>query len=75
MDLNLLAEKIKKEIKRDGLIWNELYEIKEFAFGIKRLIMEMNVKMETSVQDIIDQLETWEEEIYSVDLVLFTQKF
>ena len=48
MDLNLLAEKIKKEIKRDKLIWNELYEIKEFVFGIKRLIMEMNVKIETS---------------------------
>ena len=54
MVLNLLAEKIKKEIKRDGLIWNELYEIKEFAFGIKRLIMEMNVKIETSDQDIIE---------------------
>ena len=37
--------------------------------------MEMNVKIETSVQDIIEQLETWEEEIQSVDLVLFTQKF
>ena len=33
----------------------------------------MNVKMETSVQDIIDQLETWEEEIQSVDFLAFNQ--
>ena len=75
VDLNLLAKKIKKEIKRDGLIWNEKYEIKEYEFGIKKLIIGMNVKMDTSVQDIIDQLETWEEEIQSVDFVLFTQKY
>ena len=75
VDLNLLAKKIKKEIKRDGLIWNEIYEIKEYEFGIKKLIIGMNVKMDTSVQDIIDQLETWEEEIQSVDFVLFTQKY
>ena len=75
IDLNLLAKKIKKEIKRDGLIWNEIYEIKEYEFGIKKLIIGMNVKMDTSVQDIIDQLETWEEEIQSVDFVLFTQKY
>ena len=75
IDLNLLAKKIKKEIKRDGLIWNEIYEIKEYEFGIKKLIIGMNVKMDTSVQDIIDQLETLEEEIQSVDFVLFTQKY
>ena len=75
IDLNLLAKKIKKEIKRDGLIWNEIYEIKEYEFGIKKLIIGMNVKIDTSVQDIIDQLETWEEEIQSVDFVLFTQKY
>ena len=72
-DLNLLAKKILKEIKREGLIWKEKYEIKEVAYDIKKLIMGMNVRMETSVQDIIDQLETWEEEIQSVDYALFNQ--
>ena len=33
----------------------------------------MNVGNETSVQDIIDQLETWEEDIQSVDFALFNQ--
>ena len=73
IDLNLLAKKILKEIKREGLYWNDKYKIKEFAFGVKKLIMGMNVKMETSVQDIVDQLETWEEEIQSVDFLAFNQ--
>ena len=71
IDLNLLAKKIIREIKREGLSWNEKYEIKEIAFDIKKLIMRLSVRMETSVQDIVDQLETWEEEIQSIDFILF----
>ena len=73
IDLNFLADKIMKEIKREGMKWIEKYEIKEIGFNIKKLIMGMKVKMNTSVQDIIDQLETWEECIQSVDFALFTQ--
>ena len=73
INLNILAKKIIKEIKREGLIWNENYEIKDIAFDIKKLIMGMNVKNEISVQDIVDQLETWEEEIQSVDFGIFNQ--
>ena len=73
INLNLLAKKIIKEIKREGLIWNENYEIKDIAFDIKKLIMGMNVKNEISVQDIVDQLETWEGEIQSVDFGIFNQ--
>ena len=72
-DLNILAKKIMKDIKRNGLKWSERIEIEEIGFKIKKLIMGMNVEMDTSVQDIIDQLETWEEEIQSVDFVLFSQ--
>ena len=72
-DLDKLAKRILKEIKRNGLKWSEKYEIKEIGFKIKKLIMGMNVAMDTSVQDIIDQLETWEEEIQSVDFALFNQ--
>ena len=73
IDLNFLADKIMKEIKREGMKRKEKYEIKEIGFNIKKLIMGMKVKMNTSVQDIIDQLETWEECIQSVDFALFTQ--
>ena len=72
-DLDALAKRIMKEIKRKGLKWGEKYEIKEHAFKLKKLIMGMNVGMDTSVQDIIDQLETWEEDIQSVDFALFNQ--
>ena len=73
MDLNILAKKIMKDIKRQGLVWNDKYEIKEYAFGVKILLLGMYVKTYTSVQDIIDQLETWEEDIQYVDYALFTQ--
>ena len=73
IDLNFLADKIMKEIKREGMKWIEKYEIKEIGFNIKKLIMGMKVKLNTSVQDIIDQLETWEECIQSVDFALFIQ--
>ena len=73
IDLNILAKKIMKDIKRQGLVWNNKYEIKEIAFGVKILLLGMYVKTYTSVQDIIDQLETWEEHIQSVDYALFTQ--
>ena len=62
-----------KEIKRNGLKWSDKYEIEEMAFKIKKLIMGLNVGLDTSVQNIIDQLETWEEEIQSVDFSLFSQ--
>ena len=72
-DLNILAKKIMKDIKRNGLNWSEKYEIEDIGFKIKKLIMGMNVGMDNSVQSIIDQLETWEVEIQSVDFALFSQ--
>ena len=71
--MNLLAKKIMKEIKREGLVWNNKYEIIELGFDVKILLIGLNAKNNTSVQDIIDQLETWEELIQSVDYALFTQ--
>ena len=72
-NLDNLAKRIMKEIKRNGLKWSDKYEITEVAFKVKKLIMGLNVGLNTSVQDIIDQLETWEEEIQSVDFALFSQ--
>ena len=72
-NLDNLAKRIMKEIKRNGLKWSDKYEIKEVAFKVKKLIMGLNVGLDTSVQDIIDQLETWEEDIQSVDFALFSQ--
>ena len=72
-NLDDLAKKIIKLIKRKDIIWSEKYEINENAFKIKRLIMGMNIGNDSSVQDVIDQLETWEDEIQSVDFVLFSQ--
>ena len=72
-NLDNLAQKIFKLIKRNDLIWSKKYEIKDNAFNIKKLIIGMNAGNDLSVQDVVDQLETWEEEIQSVDFVLFSQ--
>ena len=73
INLDDLAKKIFKDVKRDNIKWFEKYEIKEFAFKIKKLIIGMLVGLNASVQDVMDQLETWEEEIQSVEFASFNQ--
>ena len=72
-DLDALAKKIQKEIKKDGLKWKEEYNLKEIAFGIKKILMGVIVEDEkVSVDDdIIEPLLQWEEEVQSVDIVSF----
>ena len=73
IDLDNLAKKVIKDIKREDIKWFEKYEIKDFAFKVKKLIMGMLVGLNASVQDVMDQLETWEEEIQSVEFASFNQ--
>ena len=73
INLDNLAKKVVKDIKREDIKWFEKYEIKEFAFEVKKLIMGMVVGLNGSVQDVMDQLETWEEEIQSVEFASFNQ--
>ena len=73
-DLNALAEKIINTIKRDGLSWNKGYKLEEVAFGVKKLIIAFLVEDEKcGVQDIVDELESWENDIQSVDVVSFNK--
>ena len=73
-DYDALAEKILKNVKRDGLVWKTEYKLQEVAFGVKKIVMGMVVEDEkVSVDDIIDELTSWEEEIQSVDIVAFNK--
>ena len=72
--MNALAEKIINTIKRDGLSWNKGYKLEEVAFGVKKLIIAFLVEDEKcGVQDIVDELESWENDIQSVDVVSFNK--
>ena len=73
-DYDALAEKILKNVKRDGLVWKTEYKLAEVAFGVKKIVMGMVVEDEkVSVDDIIDELCSWEDEIQSVDIVAFNK--
>ena len=73
-DYDALAEKILKNVKRDGLVWKTEYKLDEVAFGVKKIVMGMVVEDEkVSVDDIIDELTSWADEIQSVDIVAFNK--
>ena len=73
-DLDAFAHKIKTNVKRDGLVWKQEYKLQEVAFGVKKIVMGLIVDDETvSVEDIIDELCRWEDEIQSVDIVAFNK--
>ena len=73
-DLESLAKKIINTIKKDGLSWNTGYKLEEVAFGIKKLVIAFLAEDEKcSVQEIVDELESWQDEIQSVEVVSFNK--
>ena len=73
-DLEVLAKKIIENIKKDGLQWNIGFKLEEVAFGIKKLVIAFLAEdSKVSVQEIVDELESWNDEIQSVDIVSFNK--
>ena len=73
-DLEALAKKIINTIKKDGLQWNTGYKLEEIAFGIKKLVIALLVEDDKcSVDEIIEELVSWEEEIQSAEIVSFNK--
>jgi elongation factor 1-beta len=73
-DLEALAKKIISTIKKDGLQWNTGFKLEEVAFGIKKLVIAMLVEDEKcSVDEIIEELQSWEDDIQSVETVSFNK--
>jgi len=73
-DLESLAKKIISTFKKDGLSWNTGYKLEEVAFGVKKLVISFIVEDEKcSAQEIIDELESWENDIQSVEVVSFNK--
>ena len=73
-DLESLAKKIINTIKKDGLSWNTGYKFEEVAFGVKKLIIAFLAEDEKcSVQEVVDELESWENDIQSVEVVSFNK--
>ena len=70
-DLHKLFEKIKNEIKVEGLVWNEEEKILPVAFGMNKLQVGCVIEdAKVSIEDIYERLEEWEE-VQSTDTVSF----
>ena len=73
-DLGALAKKIISTIKKDGLKWNTGYKLEEVAFGIKKLVIALLVEDDKcSVDEITEELQSWEDDIQSVEIVSFNK--
>lgn len=72
-DLDALAEKIIA-IQKDGLMWKTEYKKADVAFGVQKLVIGCVVEDEkVSIDDIIDELQSWEDDVQSVDIVSFNK--
>ena len=70
-DLAVLAKKIL-DIQMDGLTWKTEFKTPEIAFGMKKLVMGMVVEDEkVSVDDVIEKITVFEDEVQSVDIASF----
>lgn len=72
-DLDALALKIQT-VQMEGLQWKSEYKLAEVAFGVKKIVIGLVVEDDkVSVDDIIDQLQAWEDEVQSVDIISFNK--
>merc|ERR1712173_532712 len=71
-DLDALCAKIK-EIEMDGLLWGTAQK-KPLAYGIFKLVINCVVEDDkVSSDDLIDQIEGFEDEVQSVDIAAFNK--
>lgn len=73
-DLAVLANKLISEIVMDGLVWKTEFKTPEIAFGMKKLVIGLVVEDEkVSVEDVIEKITAYEEEVQSVDIQSFNK--
>lgn len=75
MDFDGLATKIFAAVQKDGLIWQDSYEIIPIGFGIKCLRLTMIIEDDKiSTDDIMDQIkDSWEDDVQSCDIFEFNK--
>ena len=73
-NLDELANKVITNIVKDGLFWKTEYVLKDVAFGMKKIHIGCVVEDEkVSIDDVIDEIQAWEDEVQSVDIVAFNK--
>jgi elongation factor 1-beta len=73
-DLDVLAKKIQSDIVKDGLVWKTEYQLLDVAFGIKKIRTGCVVEDDkVGVDDLVEEIESWEEEVQSCDIHTFNK--
>jgi len=73
-DLESLAQKIKKEITMDGLVWAQEHKKLPMAYGIFKLQITCIIEDDkVSTDDITEKIEEYDEEVQSIDIAAFNK--
>ena len=70
-DLNALFAKIKETIQRDGLKWSEACELKDVAYGVKKICCTAVINQTMSMDGIIEEIteELFADEVQSMNML------
>jgi elongation factor 1-beta len=72
-DLDALALRVIA-VEKEGLMWKTEYKLEEVAFGMKMIIVGLVIEDEkVSIDDLIEELQAWEDDIQSVDIRSFNK--
>ena len=59
-------------IEKDGLFWKTKYVLEDVAFGVKKIVIGLVVEeAKVSVDDIVDELDSWEDNNQSIDIAAY----
>jgi elongation factor 1-beta len=62
------------EITMDGLFWKTEFKLNDVAYGVKKITIGCVIEDEkVSTEDIIAEIESWEDDVQSVDIVSFNK--
>ena len=72
--LDDVAARIFKEVTQDGLFWKTEFKKEPVAFGIFKLIIGFSCEDEkTSVDDIVEKIEAFDDMVQSVEIAAFNK--
>ena len=75
-DLDVLAKRIFREMKLDGLVWEKEYKKEPFAFGVEKLIISCVIEDDKiSTDDITEPILAFDDEelVQSMDILVFNK--
>lgn len=74
IDLDVLAQRLFKEITQEGLFWKTEYKKEPVAFGIFKLVVAFSLEdLKVSVDDVVERIEGLEDMVQSVEIAAFNK--